>query len=87
MTQKQTLLKVTLYLFNPFFTIHMSLLHTSSLYNPKPLDLWLLGAAQQVFMPESDASNFFKRRSRRSPRYYAELQGASFSSCLMRLLR
>ncbi|XP_038594233.1 upper zone of growth plate and cartilage matrix associated a [Micropterus salmoides] len=32
------------------------------------------GAAPQVFMPESDASNFFKRRSRRSPRYYAELQ-------------
>ncbi|XP_070785254.1 upper zone of growth plate and cartilage matrix associated a [Enoplosus armatus] len=32
------------------------------------------GAEQQVFMPESDASNFFKRRSRRSARYYAELQ-------------
>nr|XP_046235727.1 upper zone of growth plate and cartilage matrix associated a [Scatophagus argus] len=32
------------------------------------------GPAQQVFMPESDASNFFKRRSRRSARYYAELQ-------------
>ncbi|XP_029318050.1 upper zone of growth plate and cartilage matrix associated a [Cottoperca gobio] len=31
------------------------------------------GAARQVFMPESDASNFFKRRSRRSTRYY-ELQ-------------
>ncbi|XP_013881628.1 upper zone of growth plate and cartilage matrix associated a isoform X1 [Austrofundulus limnaeus] len=29
-------------------------------------------AARQVFMHESDASNFFKRRSRRSPRYYAE---------------
>ncbi|XP_071358627.1 upper zone of growth plate and cartilage matrix associated a [Trachinotus anak] len=28
------------------------------------------GAARQVFMPESDASNFFKRRSRRSTRYY-----------------
>ncbi|XP_076578374.1 upper zone of growth plate and cartilage matrix associated a isoform X2 [Chaetodon auriga] len=28
------------------------------------------GAARQVFMPESDASNFFKRRSRRSVRYY-----------------
>ncbi|XP_063316552.1 upper zone of growth plate and cartilage matrix associated a [Pelmatolapia mariae] len=28
------------------------------------------GAAQQVFMPESDASNFFKRRNRRSVRYY-----------------
>uniref|UniRef100_A0A3Q4HL89 Unique cartilage matrix-associated protein n=1 Tax=Neolamprologus brichardi TaxID=32507 RepID=A0A3Q4HL89_NEOBR len=27
-------------------------------------------AAQQVFMPESDASNFFKRRNRRSVRYY-----------------
>ncbi|XP_023120657.2 upper zone of growth plate and cartilage matrix associated a [Amphiprion ocellaris] len=31
------------------------------------------GAARQVFMPESDASNFFKRRTRRSVRYY-ELQ-------------
>ncbi|XP_023278789.1 unique cartilage matrix-associated protein [Seriola lalandi dorsalis] len=28
------------------------------------------GAARQVFMPESDASNFFKRRTRRSTRYY-----------------
>ncbi|XP_070847615.1 upper zone of growth plate and cartilage matrix associated a [Chaetodon trifascialis] len=32
------------------------------------------GAGRQVFMPESDASNFFKRRSRRSARYYAEYQ-------------
>ncbi|XP_062299961.1 upper zone of growth plate and cartilage matrix associated a [Scomber scombrus] len=32
------------------------------------------GAARHVFMPESDASNFFKRRSRRSPQYFAELQ-------------
>ncbi|XP_069556047.1 upper zone of growth plate and cartilage matrix associated a [Brachyistius frenatus] len=31
------------------------------------------GAARQVFMPESDATNFFKRRTRRSVRYY-ELQ-------------
>ncbi|XP_031721421.1 upper zone of growth plate and cartilage matrix associated a [Anarrhichthys ocellatus] len=31
------------------------------------------GAARQVFMPELDASNFFKGRSRRSTRYY-ELQ-------------
>ncbi|XP_029969526.1 upper zone of growth plate and cartilage matrix associated a [Salarias fasciatus] len=31
------------------------------------------GVARQIFMPESDASNFFKRRSRRSTRYY-ELQ-------------
>ncbi|KAL7370841.1 hypothetical protein ABVT39_012573 [Epinephelus coioides] len=31
------------------------------------------GAPRQVFMPESDATNFFKRRSRRSTRYY-ELQ-------------
>ncbi|XP_059360903.1 unique cartilage matrix-associated protein-like isoform X1 [Carassius carassius] len=34
------------------------------------------GAPKQVFMPASDASNFFKHRSRRSPRtseeYYAE---------------
>ncbi|KAF3859429.1 hypothetical protein F7725_021828 [Dissostichus mawsoni] len=28
------------------------------------------GAARQVFMPESDASSFIKRRSRRSNRYY-----------------
>ncbi|XP_075867849.1 upper zone of growth plate and cartilage matrix associated a isoform X4 [Nelusetta ayraudi] len=32
------------------------------------------GALKQVFMPESDASNFFKRRSRRSAYYYAEAQ-------------
>ncbi|XP_071369150.1 upper zone of growth plate and cartilage matrix associated a [Centroberyx affinis] len=32
------------------------------------------GAARRVFMPESDASNFFKRRSRRSVRYQAEIQ-------------
>ncbi|KAI3366476.1 hypothetical protein L3Q82_000607 [Scortum barcoo] len=32
------------------------------------------GVARKVFMPESDASNFFKRRGRRSTRYY-ELQG------------
>uniref|UniRef100_A0A3B3YUK3 Unique cartilage matrix-associated protein n=1 Tax=Poecilia mexicana TaxID=48701 RepID=A0A3B3YUK3_9TELE len=34
------------------------------------------GAARQVFMAESDASNFFsqKRRSRRSPKSYAEVQ-------------
>ncbi|XP_016413019.1 unique cartilage matrix-associated protein-like [Sinocyclocheilus rhinocerous] len=30
------------------------------------------GASKQVFMPASDASNFFKRRSRRSPRTYEE---------------
>ncbi|KAK5849110.1 hypothetical protein PBY51_008778 [Eleginops maclovinus] len=28
------------------------------------------GAARQVFLPESDASSFIKRRSRRSTRYY-----------------
>lgn len=28
------------------------------------------GAARKVFVPESDASNFFKRRSRRSVNYY-----------------
>uniref|UniRef100_A0A667X1P1 Unique cartilage matrix-associated protein n=1 Tax=Myripristis murdjan TaxID=586833 RepID=A0A667X1P1_9TELE len=27
------------------------------------------GAARRIFMPESDASNFFKRRGRRSVRY------------------
>ncbi|KAM7377985.1 hypothetical protein PAMA_013071 [Pampus argenteus] len=32
------------------------------------------GAARQVFIPESDASNFFKRRSRRSVKHYAEYQ-------------
>ncbi|KAM6895217.1 upper zone of growth plate and cartilage matrix associated a [Xenentodon cancila] len=32
------------------------------------------GAAKHVFVPESDASNFFKRRSRRSVNFYAELQ-------------
>ncbi|XP_014829180.1 PREDICTED: unique cartilage matrix-associated protein [Poecilia mexicana] len=40
----------------------------------KPADAQ--GAARQVFMAESDASNFFsqKRRSRRSPKSYAEVQ-------------
>ncbi|XP_030005916.1 upper zone of growth plate and cartilage matrix associated a [Sphaeramia orbicularis] len=32
------------------------------------------GVARKVFMPESDASNFFKRRSRRSIQHYLELQ-------------
>ncbi|CAJ1054488.1 upper zone of growth plate and cartilage matrix associated a [Xyrichtys novacula] len=32
------------------------------------------GVAQQLFMQGPEASNFFKRRSRRSPGYYAELQ-------------
>ncbi|XP_036977953.1 upper zone of growth plate and cartilage matrix associated a [Acanthopagrus latus] len=32
------------------------------------------GPARQVFVPETEASNFFKRRSRRSPQSYAELQ-------------
>ncbi|KAM8884013.1 upper zone of growth plate and cartilage matrix associated a [Synchiropus picturatus] len=32
------------------------------------------GVAQALFMKGPDASNFFKRRSRRSPKYYAELQ-------------
>ncbi|XP_017294060.1 upper zone of growth plate and cartilage matrix associated a [Kryptolebias marmoratus] len=32
------------------------------------------GAARRVFVRESDASNFFKRRSRRSPKFYAEVQ-------------
>ncbi|XP_074554781.1 upper zone of growth plate and cartilage matrix associated a [Halichoeres trimaculatus] len=32
------------------------------------------GASQQLFMQGSEASNFFKRRSRRSPQYYAEYQ-------------
>uniref|UniRef100_A0A8C2AUC9 Unique cartilage matrix-associated protein n=1 Tax=Cyprinus carpio TaxID=7962 RepID=A0A8C2AUC9_CYPCA len=30
------------------------------------------GASKRVFMPASDASNFFKRRGRRSPRTYEE---------------
>ncbi|KAM4615311.1 upper zone of growth plate and cartilage matrix associated a [Polymixia lowei] len=32
------------------------------------------GDARRVFMPESDASNFFRRRGRRSVRYQAEYQ-------------
>lgn len=35
------------------------------------------GAAQPVFVPGSDASDFFKVRSRRSGRYHAELLGTS----------
>ncbi|XP_034529765.1 upper zone of growth plate and cartilage matrix associated a [Notolabrus celidotus] len=30
------------------------------------------GVERQLFMKESEASNFFKRRSRRSPQYYNE---------------
>ncbi|XP_062862410.1 upper zone of growth plate and cartilage matrix associated a [Trichomycterus rosablanca] len=30
------------------------------------------GSSRQVFVPASDASNFFKRRGRRSPKLYAE---------------
>uniref|UniRef100_A0A673N9Y3 Unique cartilage matrix-associated protein n=1 Tax=Sinocyclocheilus rhinocerous TaxID=307959 RepID=A0A673N9Y3_9TELE len=33
------------------------------------------GAFKRVFMPASDASNFFKRRGRRSPRTYEEYYG------------
>ncbi|XP_061570570.1 upper zone of growth plate and cartilage matrix associated a [Cololabis saira] len=40
--------------------------------DPKPAQP--RGAARQVFMPESDASNFFKRRSRRSVSSYDEFQ-------------
>ncbi|KAA8579974.1 hypothetical protein FQN60_005509 [Etheostoma spectabile] len=32
------------------------------------------GSARKVFTPESDASNFLKRRSRRSTRYYEFLE-------------
>ncbi|XP_016390796.1 unique cartilage matrix-associated protein-like [Sinocyclocheilus rhinocerous] len=48
------------------------------------------GAFKRVFMPASDASNFFKRRGRRSPRTYEEyyeytvLYGSLF---LLELLR
>ncbi len=35
----------------------------------------LAGASKRVFMPESDASNFFKRRGRRSPKMYEEYYG------------
>lgn len=51
------------------------------LVSPSPSDLWPSGPARQVFVPESEASNFFKRRSRRSPRSYAELQGNCFNIC------
>lgn len=42
------------------------------------------GSSKRVFMPASDASNFFKRRSRRSPRpyeeYYAEQRVKMFTN-------
>uniref|UniRef100_A0A673KC00 Unique cartilage matrix-associated protein n=1 Tax=Sinocyclocheilus rhinocerous TaxID=307959 RepID=A0A673KC00_9TELE len=41
------------------------------------------GASKQVFMPASDASNFFKRRSRRSPRTYEEYYGECSKTVLM----
>ncbi|XP_061617249.1 upper zone of growth plate and cartilage matrix associated a [Phyllopteryx taeniolatus] len=39
--------------------------------DPKPADV--KAEARPVFMPEADADNFFKRRSRRSVRYYEQL--------------
>ncbi|XP_077399950.1 upper zone of growth plate and cartilage matrix associated a isoform X2 [Vanacampus margaritifer] len=39
--------------------------------NPKPADV--KEARRPVFMPETDATTFFKRRSRRSVRYYEQL--------------
>lgn len=43
--------------------------------NPWPPGVWPVGVLKQVFMPESDATSFFRRRSRRSAYYNAEDQG------------
>ena len=47
-------------------------------------DLCPLGSARGVFMPEADASTFFKSRGRRSTRHQAELHGEGLSWSLWR---
>lgn len=74
---KVTVLKVKI-CSTPFILI--TLCHASYKKNPSPLAVWPVGAAQHVFKPQSEASNFFKRRSRRSSQYRAELQG-TFALC------
>ncbi|XP_037098934.1 upper zone of growth plate and cartilage matrix associated a [Syngnathus acus] len=41
--------------------------------DPNAADVKAPEAARRVFMPEADAATFFKRRSRRSVRYYEQL--------------
>lgn len=73
-TTKQTVLKVKT---SPphFLLVHLCV-HLSH-QTLGPLAAWSLGVLKQVFMPESDASSFFRRRSRRSAYYNAEDQGTS----------
>ncbi|XP_051911219.1 upper zone of growth plate and cartilage matrix associated a [Hippocampus zosterae] len=58
----------------PCLTVLLVLAFSSvgeSTNNPKPASV--KEAARPVFMPETDAATFFKRRSRRSVRYYEQL--------------
>ncbi|XP_068163277.1 upper zone of growth plate and cartilage matrix associated a [Antennarius striatus] len=48
--------------------------HSAALQDDSTADSHRGPAAQRVFIPDSEASNFFKPRSRRSLRYTAELQ-------------
>lgn len=63
----------------PFVTISHKPAPLVLLTWPPPPDLWLLERASRVFMPESDAFNFFKRRNRRSYHDDPEAQGKSFN--------
>lgn len=36
---------------------------------------WVIGVEQKIFMQESDASNFLKKRSKRSPKSQEEVNG------------
>lgn len=75
-TQEQFIPTVTLLLLLISFLLFLDPI-LSYPYNYCTFVTWPPGAAQQVFVPGSDASNFFKRRTRRSGRYYAELLGTT----------
>ncbi len=40
------------------------------------------GALRKVFMPEADASSFFKRRGKRSVKTQDEINGEAFCACV-----
>ncbi|XP_051546931.1 unique cartilage matrix-associated protein-like [Myxocyprinus asiaticus] len=56
----------------PFFFILIVLAGVESAAVSDGKDSETKVSSKQIFMPASDASNFFKRRSRRSPKTYAE---------------
>ncbi|KAM9824175.1 upper zone of growth plate and cartilage matrix associated a [Neosynchiropus ocellatus] len=65
---------VTLCLLSAVLILSFSSLGESAVVRDNSKSDQTEGVAQGVFMKGPDASNFFKRRSRRSPKYYAELQ-------------